>query len=83
MVSDTLHMSVNSRAHKDTLAIHTKGGTLETCAVLEVWYPHSLGISLPLGAMGLRTLHIGFEQEHAGVGLGTVVGECKIPCRLK
>ena len=35
------------------------------------------------GAMGLRTLHIGLEQEHAGVGLGTVVGECKSTCRLK
>jgi len=32
---------------------------------------------------GLRTPHIGFELEHAGVGLGTVVGECKSPYRLK
>ncbi len=29
------------------------------------------------------TLHTGFEQEYAELGLGAVVGERKNPCRLK
>ena len=52
MVNDALFMGgyvCQSQAYQGTFAIYTKEDILETCAVLEVWYPHWSDISLPLG----------------------------------
>ena len=43
MVNDALFMGgyvCQSQAYQGTFAIYTKEDILETCAVLEVWYPH-------------------------------------------
>ena len=85
MVNNALFMGwyiCQSQAYQGTFAIYTKEDILETCAVLEVWYPTRRASHFRWGR-AYRALHIGIELEDDVVMSNAVVGEYKSLCRLK